>query len=237
MNLPLVSVIIPLYNCSSFVSEAVYSALNQTYANIEVIVVDDGSTDDSYSVVSSIVDERLHVYSQLNQGACVARDRGLKESKGEYVKFLDADDVLYPDAIEVQVEQISELGENEEVFGDFDYIDESGCVYQSNKIDVGGFNSTNQDIWYLSHWHMVTATPLQRRTLLERVGGFDVKLQAHQESTLHFSMSINGVKFVYKPHPIVGYRNYQSDTRISCIRDAGKYSFAQEVYHWENCWN
>ena len=86
----LVSIIIPVYNSSAFVVEAVRSALNQTYSPIEVIVVDDGSTDNSLQLLENIKDERLHLWSQMNQGACVARNRGIAESRGEFIKFLDS---------------------------------------------------------------------------------------------------------------------------------------------------
>ena len=126
---PLVSIIIPVYNASKYVEQSVYSAINQTYRNIEVIAVDDGSTDNSYELLKTIKDTRLKVFKQLNQGACVARNRGIQESTGEYVKFLDADDFLYQDAIERQVEQSSGLAKNEEVFGDFDFVDNDGAVF------------------------------------------------------------------------------------------------------------
>ena len=215
---PLVSIVIPVFNAAAFVEEAVRSALAQTYRNIEVIVVDDGSQDDSLHVVESIYDERLRVFSQINQGACVARNRGIAEARGEYVKFLDSDDVLYPDAVAVQVEQQMELGESEVVFGDFDFIDEQGNVFYQNSFDEKNYLSTNQDLWFLKNWEMLITCPLHRRDYLMEHKGFDIRLRGGQESFLHLKLSLKGIKFVYRPHRIFGYRSHQSEGRISCQR-------------------
>lgn len=110
---PLVSIIIPVYNTEKFVKEAIDSALGQTYHNIEVIAVDDGSTDCSLEIMKNINEPRFRYYSQINQGACVARNRGIQESKGEYFKFLDADDILYPDCIEKHIIHYQSLNNNE----------------------------------------------------------------------------------------------------------------------------
>lgn len=215
---PLVSIIIPVYNSASFVVEAVRSALNQTYQNVEVIVVDDGSTDNSLSLVESIHDERLRVFSQINQGACVARNRGIAEARGAYVKFLDSDDILYPDAVAVQLEQQSRLGKDEVVFGDFDFIDEKDNVFYQNQFDEKTYLSTDQDFWFLTNWEMLITCPLHRREYLLEYKGFDNRLRGGQESFLHLKLSIKGVKFVYRPYRVFGYRSHQSESRISCQR-------------------
>jgi len=166
---PLVSIIMPVYNASKYLEQAVQSALNQTYENIELIVVDDGSTDDSLSILKQIKDDRLRVYSQLNQGACVARNRGIGEAKGVFVKFLDSDDVLYPESIATQVEQMQTLAEDEVVFGDFDYMDSDGNVFLHNRIDEEGYNAQEQDEWLVFNWKMLISCPMHRKKLLEKM--------------------------------------------------------------------
>lgn len=215
---PLVSIIIPVYNSESYVKEAVTSALSQTYQHIEVVVVDDGSTDQSLSLVEQINDPRLRVFSQINQGACVARNRGIAEAKGEYVKFLDSDDVLYPDAVVIQMEQQTELGENEVVFGDFDFIDEDGKVFYQNSFDEKSYLSSDQDFWFLNNWEMLITCPLHKRDYLLAYKGFDNKLRSGQEGFLHFMLSVKGVRFVHKPCRVFGYRSHQDEGRISCQR-------------------
>lgn len=111
MTGPLVSIIIPLYNAEHFVEDCIYSALNQTWENIEVIVIDDGSTDNSLNIVNSLNDERLTVISQKNKGASAARNKGLEVARGKYIQFLDADDILGTEKITAQIES---LGNSEE---------------------------------------------------------------------------------------------------------------------------
>lgn len=95
-----ISVIIPLYNSEKFIKNCVDSVLNQSYKNIELIVINDGSTDDSLEICKRIKDNRLLLISQNNFGAPSARNNGLKNATGEYIMFLDSDDVLEKDAIE-----------------------------------------------------------------------------------------------------------------------------------------
>src|SRR5438309_4900890 len=99
---PLVSVVVPNYNYGRYVREAVDSVLGQTYPAVEVIVVDDGSSDDSLSVLQSY-GSKIKLVVQPNGGVHKARNRGIEESKGEFVAFLDADDVWEPTKLERQV--------------------------------------------------------------------------------------------------------------------------------------
>ena len=100
---PLVSAIIPNFNYARFVCEAVESALAQTYDHLEVIVVDDGSSDDSLQVLKQFGD-RIRVIAQPNAGVAASRNNGAAASSGEFVAFLDADDLWAPDKIAAQVE-------------------------------------------------------------------------------------------------------------------------------------
>lgn len=232
MDNPLVSVIMPVYNATKYVEEAVASVLNQTYQNLELLVIDDGSKDNSLELIQSFNDPRLHVFSQINQGADVARNRGLYESKGEYVKFLDSDDVLYPDALKTQVEQMASLADNEEVFGDFDFMDENGKVFYHHSLDEELLQMLmdSQDQWMFRYWYMVTSCPLHRKKNLMQVGGFDVGLKYHQERMLHVSMSLAGVRFVYRPGSIYGYRSYIANNRLSCVRMASAPKLTEIVH-------
>jgi glycosyltransferase involved in cell wall biosynthesis len=103
---PLVSVVIPAYNAERWITDAIISARCQTWSNVEVIVVDDGSTDATLAVAGRHEGPRLKVVSQDNQGACAARNRGLELAQGEFIQFLDGDDLLHPAKIDRQLRRI-----------------------------------------------------------------------------------------------------------------------------------
>lgn len=114
MKIPLVSIIIPTYNNADIICRAVESCVNQTYKNIEIIVIDDGSTDNTKEVLSRYFsDERFKYIYQENQERSVARNHGLDIAKGEYIQLLDSDDEIYLEKIENQVNVF--LG-NEDIF-------------------------------------------------------------------------------------------------------------------------
>lgn len=101
--MPSVSVIIPTYNCASMLKEAIQSVLEQTYADYEVIVVDDGSIDNTCEVVNTFTDERIRYVFQENRGRSAARNHGINLAQGKYIAFLDSDDLFLPTKLEKQV--------------------------------------------------------------------------------------------------------------------------------------
>ena len=101
---PLVSILIPAYNAEQWLAETLQSALAQTWQNKEIIVVNDGSTDCSASVARQFESCGVKVISQENKGASAARNRAFQEAKGDFIQYLDADDLLAPDKIERQVQ-------------------------------------------------------------------------------------------------------------------------------------
>ena len=107
---PLVSIIIPVYNCEKYVEKCLDSVIKQSYLKIEIIVIDDGSTDDSFKIVERIActDGRIVIIQQSNQGVSVARNKGVDRAKGKYFTFLDGDDYLGVDYIKTFVEDAEE---------------------------------------------------------------------------------------------------------------------------------
>lgn len=110
-NQPLVSIIIPNYNQEKYIEETMETVLAQTYKNIEVLVTDDGSTDNSHNLLNKIAagDSRVTVLTQENMNASVARNKAIAHAKGEFFLFMDSDDTMYPDAVEVLVEAQQEF--------------------------------------------------------------------------------------------------------------------------------
>ena len=105
MNLPLVSVVMPVYNGENYLKEAIDSILSQSYQNIELVIVNDGSTDSSKAVIQSYADSRIRlVENERNSGIVFTRNRGLESASGAYIATLDCDDIALPDRLEKQVD-------------------------------------------------------------------------------------------------------------------------------------
>ena len=103
---PLVSIIMPAYNASAFIAEAIRSVLDQTYSNWELIIVDDGSTDETPLVVRSFVDKRVKYIRKERQGQSAARNTAMQRASGVYLSFLDADDLFLPRKLELQIKYL-----------------------------------------------------------------------------------------------------------------------------------
>ncbi|MCH4099750.1 MAG: glycosyltransferase [Prevotella sp.] len=110
MKSPLVSIIIPLYNKEKSIKTTIESALHQSYSNIEIVVIDDGSTDNSADIAKNLAkqDNRIHFVHQENSGASSARNRGVRESSGDWIMYFDADDLLYDYCVESLVKMYQE---------------------------------------------------------------------------------------------------------------------------------
>lgn len=205
---PKVSIIIPMYNAEEFIGSCLKSVLSQDYYNLEVIVIDDGSTDLSLEALESFKN-RVIIFSQENSGAPVARNRGLLIASGKYVKFLDSDDVLEEGVIKRQVEKLESLKENDIVYGDY-YLD-NGSYLKLIKTKLRhkslAASLILQDI--------LIATPLYRKLQLNSVGGFDESLKSGQEWELHIRLAVAGCNFNYMSIPIFRYRVGHSENTIS----------------------
>ena len=117
------SIIIPTYNRSYLIGKAIHSALNQNYSSFEIIVVDDGSTDDTEAIVKEIKSEKLFYFKKENAERGAARNFGVQKSKGDYVNFLDSDDLLYPHHLSSALKLIAELNRPELFYLNYDIKD------------------------------------------------------------------------------------------------------------------
>lgn len=144
-TLPLVSVVVPVYNVEKYLEQCVESIVNQTYKNLEIILVDDGSTDYSPIICDAYArkDSRVHVIHQKNQGVVVARKTGYLYAKGEYLGTVDSDDWIEPDMFAVMLEKIRELSVDFVSVGYYvEYGRQTKANHQSNEhIDLSGENA------------------------------------------------------------------------------------------------
>ena len=210
---PIVSIIIPCYNAKQWVQEAIESCLNQTYPNIEIIVVDDGSTDGSLEILRRYL-PRIRLETGPNRGGNSARNRGFALSRGEYIQYLDADDYLDADKIARQVRFLEET-KADVVYGDLRYRRHLPDVSFSylDRIQVSG---VQQDILasLLSFWgaQVNGGAVLYRRQVVNQVGGWDETLRAAQDTDFLTSVALSGAKILYQPGCHFIYRKYGAVT-------------------------
>lgn len=185
---PLVTVVIPCYNHARYVGEAVESALAQAHAPVEVVVVDDGSTDGSADVAARYAerDGRVRVVRQANAGLSAARNAGLAASRGTYVAFLDADDRLLPGAVAAGLACFASHPESAFVAGAFRWIDGEGRVGSTVAAPV--IEGDPYHAMLRRNYVWMHAAALFRRARLAEAGGYDTRLSAAEDYDLYLRM-------------------------------------------------
>lgn len=174
LNLKKVSVIIPAYNKYELTVKAIESVLNQTYVNIETIVVDDGSIDNTKEILKSFKNKIRYIYKE-NEGACSARNVGINQSSGEYVALLDCDDIYYPEKLTKSVEYL-------EANPDYGFVSTNAYLIDANDKAVSVFSNSHQKRsgWIASKLIfnnlICNSTVVVRRNCFRKVGYFDEKI-------------------------------------------------------------
>lgn len=182
---PLVSVVIPCYNHARFLAEAIESTLTQTYPHVEIIVVDDGSTDNTAEVAAQY--PGVHYVRQQNQGLSAARNAGLRESHGDILVFLDADDRLLPKAVEQGVCHLLNSPDSAFVSGRYRYIAEDGSIM--NEPGPERAEPDSYTAFLRINYVGMHATVTYRRTVIEAEGGFDPSLPACEDYDLYLRIA------------------------------------------------
>lgn len=213
---PLVTVVIPTYNRARLIEASIRSVFAQDYPNIEVIVVDDGSTDDTGSVMASLHDERLlYLKQEKNRGAPAVRNIGIREARGELIAFLDSDDAWEPNKLSLQVEVMLRGGdETALVYTGMRKVDERGQTRGFKRPSKRGY--IYRDL-LMDNVVGSTSTALVRKTAVRDVGGFDESLRSRQDLDLWLRLAQNH-KIDFVDAPLVIY-SVHSD-RISSNYDA-----------------
>lgn len=218
-NNPLVSVIIPTFNRADLLIDSLVSIDNQTYPNIEVIIVDDGSSDNTEESVNSFVSKKTVVkyYKQKNQGACAARNLGFLKSSGEYIQYLDSDDILDDKKIEDQVNYLEQNSNIDGVWGDWYKGSPHANVF------IRSYAKNNLIEQFLAEHCIVNFAFLMRRSLIEKIGGWDINIKRNQEIDFHCRGLLKGAHYAYIPGNTGLWRTHEND-RISQKRDVSKLS-------------
>lgn len=206
-----VSVVIANHNYGRFLGDAIASALNQTSPAFEVIVVDDGSTDESHEVVHSF-GSRIRVVRQENRGVSAARNRGIGESRGELVAFLDADDWWLPEKLARQVEGFRRENVGM-VYTGLRYVDVCGNVLSTTTSGRSGRVLEDLALLRAPGVPASGSSPVVRRSVLEKVGGFDEALSTSADWDLWRRVACHyEIEFV--PEPLTIYRQHGSSMHL-----------------------
>ncbi|MBZ8182199.1 glycosyltransferase [Oscillatoria salina] len=201
--MPIISVIVPAFNAEKTIQETINSVINQTFSNFELIIINDGSQDSTLEILESIKDPRIKIFSYPNAGAAVSRNRGFAKAVGEYIAFLDADDLWTPDKLEAQLSALQATPEAAVAYSWSDCIDET-----SKFLRPGGHISINGNAY--AKLLMVDilengSNPLIHRQAFIEVGGFDESLQAGQDWDLYLRLAAK-YHFVTVPRSQILYR-------------------------------
>lgn len=214
--MPKVSVIIPAYNALAFLPQALESALAQTYTDLEVFIVNDGSSDGTSHWLAQTKDSRVRYIDQVNTGQPGARNTGITHTTGEYLAFLDADDLWAADKLEKQVAYLEANPEVGLIHTSVRLIGEHGDSLHKT-IFAHGHGDLWQEIAAYNPYFLVLcgSTPVVRRSCFETVGMFDQTLRTHEDWDMwiriaeryHFATLQEPLVF-YRQHPTSVSKNY-----------------------------
>ena len=221
---PLVSILIPCYNAEEVIAETLRSCLEQTYENIEIIVVDDGSTDDSFAVAKQFESDKVKVVRQKNSGACRARNYAFELSHGDLIQFIDADDLLSPGKITSQVEAYISSGDpiaiitcpwRRFMFQPYDGQKEFQCCF--NNFD----NGLTLLLTLLKSGSMfIPGCYLLSRRVAEAAGNWDEKIKLNQDGEFFARVLLHAGKVIFVPHETVFYRSSSATSITKTISPA-----------------
>ena len=220
---PRVSVVIPTYNRRGYVQEAIDSVLAQTYEDFEVIVVDDGSTDDTREVVERIRDPRVHYMYQSNAGRSAARNNGIAHSAGEYVAFLDDDDLYLPDKLASQVAFLEQHPEVELVAGGGDLVDKECRVIGAWRLWEEQPELRLEACMY--GWTLLVCGVLLRRSALGRLDSwFADDLEVAEDTDFFLRLLLAGCTMAWDRRVVARYRLHRGGSQL----DKARYSRAHQ---------
>ncbi len=216
----LVSIIIPVFNSIAFIEETINSVLKQTHQSIEIIVIDDGSTDGSFEFISNLENEKLTLIKNPKKGACSARNHGLRLAKGEFIQFLDADDILSPNKLELQIAELKNDTKSIAVCSTKHFYDtiDSGVVTDREFL----YTTEDTEVFLLNLYggngkqNMVqTSAWLTPKYLLDKLEPWDESLSKDQDGEYFCRVVTQANKVVYVPDVYNYYRKHIRGANIA----------------------
>ncbi|NEU71613.1 glycosyltransferase [Hassallia byssoidea VB512170] len=216
IKMPLVSIIIPCYNAARFLEETLESVFKQTLNDWEIIIIDDGSTDDTASLIRAF-GSRVKAEFTFNKGASAARNRGTQLAQGRFIQYLDADDLLRVDALEKRVNALVNSGADV-AYSDWHKLEEG----EDGKFNLGNvvarqIEDVHDDpqIAIFTDFWAPPAALLYHRRIVEAIGSWNESLPIIQDARFLLDAALVGGKFVYVPGVQADYRVHKTATSLS----------------------
>jgi len=206
-----VSVLIPLFNTDEYIKDTIFSVLQQTYKNIEIIIVDDGSVDSSYKIAKTYESDNVKVYKQSNRGAAAARNKAFELSSGDLIQYLDADDLLDKNKIKLQVEEyIKHNNDNIIISGTWGRFTgtPNNVRWEKQPIDKDYDKPIK---WLIDSWNgkgmQALHSWLTPRKLIEKTGKWNESLSLNDDGEFFCRVLIKAHSIIYVPGSKVYYRS------------------------------
>jgi glycosyltransferase involved in cell wall biosynthesis len=216
-----ISVVIPCHNAVLFVGSTIRSVLAQAYSDVEVIIIDDGSSDDSWSKISAFGD-RVKAVRQENHGACHARNQGARQATGEALMFLDADDLLFEDTLSALANTLP-VKDNAVAACPWNYLQWTGERWMERP-SKQSFRPPKDDYirGWLSGWFVPPCGLLWSRSAFENVGGWDEALYANQDGDIILRALLSGMEIHQTSQGKALYRTFENTNRTSVSKKQTK---------------
>jgi len=206
---PLVSVCIPAYNCEKYVAEAIQTVLDQSYPNIEVVVVNDGSTDGTLSAINGIKNERVKLVSTANKGASAARNTAYQNSTGECIIFFDADDLLPPDFIARQAGRMNGMSDVISLSGWGRFYNDDTGTFKKELIPYQEMQLTQWVNTYWYHGNPMTAPgrAIIPRSLIDKAGLWNETLSLNDDLEFYTRLFTKASRILFCNDALLYYRS------------------------------
>ncbi len=213
----MLSIVMPLYNKEKLIQTTLESVLNQTYSDFELIIVNDGSTDNSAAIVSSFKDSRIHLVYQENAGVSAARNKGIEIAQGEYIALMDSDDLWLPDYLERQIALMIQYPNCDIYASNYSFFNTNGVITypQINKCHIIGNDGIIEnyfDICRCSNPLITSISVIISKEILMKIGGFPLGIKSG-EDLLTWAKIVAVGKLAYSKEPLAIYRLGYSNPR------------------------
>lgn len=209
----LISVITPMYNSEKYIGKTIQSVLNQTYKNLELIIIDDKSTDDSISIVKQFNDPRIKLIQlSENAGVAAARNRGIDEALGKYIAFVDADDVWESNKLELQMNCLKD-SEADFCYTGYRIIDATGNIVK-NRVSIPSMTNYSK---LLSTNVIACSTVLLKK---EKLSSLRFRKIKHEDYVLWLELAKSNLKMLGIDQPLMNYRKHTSSISSNKLKSA-----------------